>query len=74
MNHDAELKSLSSELQNVLSKYIDEIAIIKDPKHRIALIQEFEKAQHYMLKMSQCLDAMNCWFTAFGADGNANKQ
>ena len=71
MNHDNDLKVLGLALKLVLSQYDAEIGLIKDPKHRTELNQEFEKAQHYMIKMTKCLDDMNCWFTAFGADGNA---
>lgn len=71
MNHDNELKTLGEVLKDISISYALEIAKIKDPKHRTELIQELEKMEHYMLKMTKCLDDMNCWFTAFGADGNA---
>ena len=71
MNHDGELKVLGLVLKLVLSKYDAEIGLINDPKHRTGVIQEYEKAQHYMIKMTKCLDDLNEWFTAFGADGNA---
>ena len=73
MNHDGDLKVLSLALKLVLSQYDAEISQIKDAKHRTGVIQEFEKAQHYMLKMSKCLDDLNEWFSAFGVDGNGNK-
>jgi len=67
MNHDNDLKILSLALKLVLAQYDAEIAQINDPKHRPGVIQEFEKAQHYMIKMTQCLDDLNSWFTAFGS-------
>lgn len=67
MNHDNDLKVLGLALKLVLSQYDAEIAQIKDPKHRPGVIQEFEKAQHYMIKMTQCFDDLNSWFTAFGS-------
>ena len=73
MNHDNDLKVLSLALKLVLSQYDAEICKITDPKHRNEVIQEFEKAQHYMLKMTQCFDDLNQWFTAFGVDGNADE-
>lgn len=73
MNHDPELQMLGMMLKVVLAKFNAEIAQIKDPKHRTALIQEFDKMQHYMLKMTKCLDDMNCWCSAFGVDGNATQ-
>jgi hypothetical protein len=71
MNHDNELKTLGEVLKIIIVSYRLEIAAIKDPKHRTELIQELDKMEHYMIKMTKCLDDMNCWFTAFGADGNA---
>ena len=71
MNHDNELKVLALALKLVLAQYDAEIAQIKDPKHRPGVIQEFEKAQHYMIKMAKIMDDLNQWFTAFGVDGNA---
>lgn len=71
MNHDEKLKNLGIALKIVLISYESEISQLKDPKHRAGLIQEFDKARHFMLKMTKCMDDMNCWFSAFGADGNA---
>ena len=67
MNHDNELRILGLALKLVLSQYDAEISMIKDPKHRSGVIQEFEKAQHFMIKMTQSFDDLNQWFTAFGA-------
>ena len=69
MNHDNDLKVLGLALKLVLAQYDAEIAQIKDPKHRIGVIQEFEKAQHYMIKMTKAFDDLNSWFTAFGLEG-----
>lgn len=71
MNHDGDLKVLGLALKLVLSQYDAEISEIMDPKHRTQVIQEFEKAQHYMVKMTQVLDDLNCWFTAFGVGRDA---
>lgn len=73
MNHDDDLKVLSLALIRVLSQYDAEIGMIKDPKHRTGVIQEFEKAQHYMNKMTECFDDLNIWFSAFGVDGDGCK-
>ena len=73
MNHDTELKYLGKVLKIVLTQFDLEIDEIKDPKHRREVVQEFEKAQHYMIKMTMCLDDLNTWLTAFGVDGNAKK-
>ena len=68
MNHDNDLKVLGLALKLVLSQYDAEIQQIKDAKHRSGVIQEFDKAQHYMIKMTQCFDDLNQWFTAFGVE------
>lgn len=73
MNHDDELKNLGVALKILLIGYKMEIDKIKDPKQRTGLIQEFDKAKHFMYKMSKCFDDMNCFFTAFGVNGNANE-
>lgn len=72
MNHDGDLKVLGLALKLVLSQYDAEIGMI-NPKHRAGIIQEYEKAQHYMLKMTECFDYLNSWFTAFGVDGDGRK-
>lgn len=71
MNHDNDLKILGLVLKLVLSQYDAEISHIKDPKHRSGVVQEFEKAQHYMIKMTTIMDDLNQWFTAFGVESNA---
>lgn len=73
MNHYDDLVVLELALKIVLSKYEAEITAIKDHKHRTELIQEFDKARHYMHKMAKYLNDMNCWFTAFGVDGDGCK-
>lgn len=73
MNHDNELMQLGTDLAIVLIMFENEIDRIKDGKKRTALIQEYDKAKHFMLKMTKCFDDMNCWFTAFGVDGDAAK-
>lgn len=73
MNHDDELKNLGIALKIILIGYEMEIRKITDPRHRAGVIQEFDKAKHFMLKMTKCFDDMNCWFTAFGVDGDAAK-
>ena len=73
MNHDSELQMLGMMLKVVLAKYNAEIAQITDSKHRSEVIQEFDKAQHYMIKMTTVLEYLNQWFTAFGVDGDAAK-
>lgn len=72
MNHDSELQMLGLMLKVVLAKYDAEIAQITDAKHRSELIQEFDKAQHYMIKMTNKLDYLNQWFTAFGVEADAS--
>ena len=66
MNHDKELRTLGFILKLVLIKFDHDIANIKDPKHQVAVKQEFEKAQHWMVKMTETLDDLNTWLTAFG--------
>ena len=66
MNHDEDLKALGESLKNVLSKFEDEIHNIKDPKHKVEQIQQFDKICHYMVKMSLLMDEMNRWLSAFG--------
>ena len=73
MNHDCDLQILGLALKLVLSQYDAEISQINDPKHRSGVVQEFDKAQHYMIKMTQCFDDLNQWFTAFGVKGNADE-
>ena len=67
MNHDEELRNLGIALKILLYSYDYEISQIMDAKHRTELIQEFDKARHFMLKMTKCFDDMNCYFTAFGS-------
>ena len=66
MNHDNELRILGHALKFVLVCFDADINEIKDPKHQIEVKQEFEKAQHWMIKMSQTFDDLNTWLTAFG--------
>ena len=66
MNHDNELRILGLSLKLVLAAIDADIANIKNPKHQIEVKQEFEKAQHWMVKMSQTFDDLNTWLTAFG--------
>ena len=66
MNHDEDLKNLWLALKIVLAKFDGEIHNIKDPKHRVEQIQQFDKICHYMIKMTLLMDEMNRWLTAFG--------
>ena len=66
MNHDNELRILGQALKFVLVCFDADINKIKDPTHQIEVKQEFEKAQHWMIKMSQTFDDLNTWLTAFG--------
>ena len=66
MNHDSELQILGLMLKVVLAKYDAEISMV-NTKHRTELIKEFEKAQHYMVKMTKIFDDLNEWFSAFGS-------
>lgn len=70
MNHDKDLKFLGLTLMVVLAHFDRDISKIKDPRHLCAVRQEFDKAQHFMLKMSQSFDDLNTWLTAFGPKGD----
>ena len=52
MNHDEELRNLGIALKILLYSYDYEISQIMDAKHRTGLVQEFDKAKHFMLKMN----------------------
>ena len=67
MNHDQELMDVGVSLKILLTGYEIEIRKISNSKHRTEIVQEFDKAKHFMLKMSEHLDELNSWFTAFGA-------
>ena len=67
MNHDQELMDVGVSLKILLAGYEIEIRKIEDSRHRPEIIQELDKAKHYMLKMSEHLDDLNRWFTAFGS-------
>lgn len=73
MNHDEDLKNLGLALKIVLAKFNDEIHNIKDPKHRVEQIQQFDKICHFMVKMTLLMDEMNRWLSAFG-DNNENNE
>ena len=69
MNHDEQLQQVGIWLKVIMNEYQFEIDNVKDPKQHAALIEEFDKAKHFMIKMGKYLDEMNCWFTAFGLKG-----
>ena len=71
LNHDRELKLLGDALKITLDAMIYDIAAIKDPKHKIDMVQEYDKAVNWMLHMTKCFDDMNCWLTAFGTPEGA---
>lgn len=66
MNHDNELRILGLSLKLILAAIDADIANIKDPKHQCMVRQQFEKAQHWMIKMTETFDDLNEWLTAFG--------
>lgn len=66
MNHDDDLMVLDLALKIVLAKFDFEIRNIKDPKHRVEQIQQFEKICHFKVKMTSLMDEMNRWLSAFG--------
>ena len=68
MNHDNELRILGLALKIVLIGLDDDIGKIKDPKHQCMIRQQFEKAQHWMIKMTETFDDLNEWLTAFGPE------
>lgn len=67
MNHDDELMEVGISLKILLAGYEVEIKKINDSRHRSEIVQDLDKAKHYMLKMSEYLDDLNKWFTAFGS-------
>ena len=67
MNHDQELMDAKVSLKILLTGYELEIRKLKDTKHRTEIIQEYDKAKHFMLKMNEYLGDLNSWFTAFGS-------
>lgn len=68
MNHDNELRILGLSLKLVLARIDADISKIQDPKHQVMMKQQFEKAQHWMIKMTEALDDLNEWLTAFGPE------
>ena len=66
MNHDNELRILGLSLKIVMAQIDADISKIQDPKHQVMMKQQFEKAQHWMIKMTEALDDLNDWLTAFG--------
>ena len=66
MNHDGELKVLGMALKRTMAAFMDDVCDINSAKHRTELKQQLDIAVHYMLKMSEKLDEMNAWLTAFG--------
>ena len=70
MNHDGELRMLGLALKVVLAKFDADIGKITDARHLSEVKQGFDKAQHFMLKMSQAFDDLNAWLTAFGPKGD----
>ena len=66
MNHDGELKVLSMALKRTIKAFDSDVCDICSAKHRIEQKQELDKAVHYMLKMTEKLDDLNEWLTAFG--------
>lgn len=67
MNHDQELMDVGVSLKILMVGYELEIRKLNDTKHRTEIIQEFDKAKHFMMKMSEYFDDLNSWFTAFGS-------
>lgn len=66
MNHDKELIKLSWPLKMVSMAFANDILEIKDPRHRIEMQQKYDKFIHWAIKMTETLDDMNEWLTAFG--------
>lgn len=68
MNHDNELRLLGLSLKIVLAQIDADISKIQDPKHQVMMKQQLEKAQHWMIKMTETFDDLNEWLTAFGPE------
>ena len=66
MNHDGELQVLGMALKRTIKAFDSDVCDICSAKHRIEQKQELDKAIHYMIKMSEKLDDLNEWLTAFG--------
>lgn len=70
MNHDGELKILGMALKRTIAVFDSDIRDIISAKHRTEQKQQLDLAVHYMIKMSEKLDDMNEWLTAFGPGGD----
>ena len=71
MNHDGELKVLGMALKRTIKAFESDVSDIISAKHRTEQRQQLDLAIHYMLKMSDALDDLNEWLTAFGTpDGD----
>ena len=66
MNHDGELKVLGMALKRTIAAFNEDVCDICSAKHRTEQKQQLDIAIHYMLKMSEKLDDLNEWLTAFG--------
>ena len=66
MNHDGELKVLGMALKRTIKAFDSDVCDIRSAKHRTEQKQELDKAIYYMIKMSEKLDDINEWLTAFG--------
>lgn len=68
MNHDGELKILGMALKRTIGSIRSDINDIISAKHRDDQMKKLDLAIHWMLKMTDQLDDLNQWLTAFGPE------
>ena len=73
VNHDDMIGRFATAYVDLLHVFILEINTTKDFKRKIEKQQDLDKVIHYMYKVSEIVRDLNQWFTAFGADDDADK-
>ena len=68
MNHDGELKVLGMAIKRTILAIQSDVNDVLSAKHRTELNKKLDLASHWAIKMSEELDDLNEWLTAFGPE------
>lgn len=70
INHvrSGSMKAAGVFVTDSLKRMKEEIGRIEDPKHRVEMIEEYDKAKHWASKWWHSMEDIDTWLNAFGPE------